>query len=267
MKNPEPRIGRLCLGIIRISLLLLATVTALAQAPSFEVASVKPQPWTGQGGVYVLVRGNTLNAEHASLDDLVSFAYNLRDVQLSGGPAWADRSHAKLVDSELYQVIAKSVDPPPSMEVFRQMLQTLLAERFKLQVHHVQKNLPVYNLIVGKGGPKLRESAADSKFTSVMSSRGPFAVQLVTTKMTMERLAGTLGPAAARPVFDKTGLAASYDFTLEFVGENVMSEPAAAAAGRSIFSALQEQLGLKLEAAMAPFDTVVIDHAERPSGN
>jgi bla regulator protein blaR1 len=247
--------------------LLLVTTTAFAQAPTFEVASVKPQPWTGQGGVYVLVRGNTLNAEHASLDDLVSFAYNLREIQLSGGPPWADRSHAKLVEAELFQVVAKSVDPPPSVEVFRQMLQTLLAERFKLQVHHVQKNLPIYNLVVNKGGAKLKESPADSKFSSVMSSHGKFAVELVTTKMTMERLVETLGPAAGRPVFDKTGLAANYDFALEFVGENVASEPDAAVAGPSIFAALQEQLGLKLESAMAPFDTIVIDHAERPSGN
>jgi uncharacterized protein (TIGR03435 family) len=252
---------------MRIFVLLLAAATAFAQAAAFEVASVKPQPWTGQGGVYVLVRGNTLNAEHASLYDLVEFAYNLRDVQLSGGPAWADRGHAKLVDSELYQIVAKSGDPPPSMEVFRQMLQTLLAERFNLQVHHERRNLPIYNLVVNKGGPRLKESPADSKFSSNMSSRGKFAVRLVTTNMTMERLVETLGPAAGRPVFDKTGLSASYDFTMEFVGENVADEPDAAAAGPSVFSALQEQLGLKLEPAMAPFDTIVIDRAERPSGN
>jgi bla regulator protein blaR1 len=268
--TPGRRLGRsllvFCL-IMRVFVLLLAAATAFAQADVFDVASVKPQPWTGQGGVYVLVRGNTLNAEHASLDDLVSFAYNLRDVQLSGGPAWADRSHAKLMDAELYQVVAKSGDPPPSMEVFRRMLQTLLAERFKLQLHHVQRNLPIYNLVVNKSGPKLKESAADSKFSSVMSSRGKFAVRLVTTRMTVEHLVETLGTAAGRPVFDKTGLAASYDFTLEFVGENVAGEPDAAAAGPSIFAALQEQLGLKLESAMAPFDTIVIDRAERPSGN
>jgi bla regulator protein blaR1 len=252
---------------MRIVVLLLAASAALAQPPAFEVASVKPQPWTGQGGVYVMVRGNTLNAEHASLDDLVEFAYNLRDIQLSGGPAWADRSHAKLADAELYQVIAKATEPPPSMEVFRQMLQTLLAERFKLQIHHVQKNLPVYSLTVNKGGPKLKESPADSKFSSHMSSRGKFAVQLVTTKISMAQLADTLGPAAGRPVFDKTGLAASYDFTLEFVGENVADDPDAAAAGPSIFAALPDQLGLKLEPAMAPFDTIVIDHAEKPTGN
>jgi uncharacterized protein (TIGR03435 family) len=248
-------------------LLFFLSAAALAQTPAFEVASVKPQPWTDGGGVYVRVQGNTLNAEHCSLNDLVSFAYNLRDVQLSGGPDWADRAHAKLVDAELFQVVAKSADPPPPMDVFRQMLQTLLAERFNLQIHHVKKNLPVYHLVVSKGGPKMKRSAADAKFSAAMSSPNKFAVKLVTTNITMERLVGMLGPAAGRPVFDKTGLAGSYDFTVVFVGENEASEPDAAAAGPSMFAAFQDQLGLKLESAMAPFDTVVIDHAEKPSGN
>ena len=222
----------------------------------------------GQGGVYVLVRGNTLNAEHVSLNELVAFAYNLRDVQLSGGPAWADRSHATLRDAELYQVTAKdSSDPPPPTEVFRQMLQTLLAERFRLKVHHAQKDLPVYNLVVKKGGPKLKKSPADAEFSSVSSSKGKFGVQVVTTKVTMQKLVDTLSLYAGRPVFDKTGLLASYDFTLEFVPERVAAAAGAAADGPSLFTAIPEQLGLKLESAMAPFDVVVIDHADKPSEN
>lgn len=255
---------------MRILAIILGAMAAFGQAPpAFEVASVKPQPWTGQGGVYVRVGGNTLNAEHVSLNELVSFAYNLRDSQLSGGPTWADRSHATLTDAELYQVIAKaSDDPPPPTEVFRQMLQTLLAERFQLKVHHVQKDLPVYNLVVNKGGPKFKESPADAKFSSVSSSKGQFGIQMTTTKMTMQQLADMLsGHYAGRPVFDKTGLAASYDFTLGFVVENVAAATDAAADGPSLFTAVQEQLGLRLELAMAPFDVVVIDHAERPSEN
>src|SRR5579862_2188405 len=115
---------------MRVLAMILAIVSAIGaafgQAPAFEVASVKPQPWVGQqGSVGVFVRGNTLNAEHVSLDDLVSFAYNLRSVQLSGGPAWGIRGELK--DSELFQVTAKAAgDPPPPMEVFRETLQTLL---------------------------------------------------------------------------------------------------------------------------------------------
>ena len=132
----------------------------------FEVASVKPQPFAGSSGsVGIFVRGNTLNAEHVSLYDLVLYAYNLRDVQLSGGPAWAQSGVLQF--SELFQVIAKVPgDYPPQTDVLRQMMQTLLADRFKLQIHHVQKDLPAYNLVVNKGGPKLKESAAGDEVDS-----------------------------------------------------------------------------------------------------
>lgn len=239
-----------------------------ASAPAFETASIKPQPWTGQGSVGVFVRGNTLDAEHVSLFSLVTFAYNLRDVQLSGGPSWA-RSDV-LSSSELYQVIAKaSGDTPPPMNMFRQMLQTLLADRFKLRVHHVQKDLPIYNLMVNKGGPKLKESPADAKFNFVASSVGRSGVRIVATHMTVRQLIEhQLSAYTDRPIFDKTGLAAPYDFTVEFAVENVPSgqEPDTID-GPALVTAVKEQLGLKLEPGSAPFDTVVIDHAERPSEN
>ena len=111
--------------------------------------------------VGITVHGDTLDAEHVSVFSLVEFAYNLRDVELSGEPAWV--SSDNLAASELYQVIGKTtVDPPPPTAIFRQMLATLLADRFQLRVHHVQKDLRVYNLVVNKGGPKLRESTADA---------------------------------------------------------------------------------------------------------
>ena len=94
-----------------------------------------------------------------------------------------------LAYSELFQVIAKASGvPPPPMEVFRQMLQTLLADRFQLRIHHVQKDLPTYNLVVKKGGPKLQESAADAKFNFQVSSPGRLGVRIVATHMTMQEL-------------------------------------------------------------------------------
>lgn len=240
-----------------------------AQSTAFDVASVKLQPWTNQSGesVGVFVRGDTLDAEHCSLRALVAFAYDLRDVQLSGGPAWADRGDAKLMDAELYQVIGKvSSETPPSMDSFRRMLQTLLADRFRLRVHHVQKDLPVYNLTVDKGGPKLRPSAADTKFTSNTSSPGRFGVRMVNTQMTMDKFAGMIFGYARRTVFNKTGLEGAYDFTLDFVVPNLAAADSGPE-GPSLFTSVREQLGLKLESAMAPFDCVIIDSAERPSAN
>jgi bla regulator protein blaR1 len=252
---------------MRILAMLLLTAVSFAQAPpAFDVVSVKPQPFTGSGAVGVFVRGNTLDAQHISLKDLVMFAYNLRGVQLSGGPSWAERGILNF--SELFQVTAKvSADPPPPIEVFRQMLQPVLAERFQLQIHHVQKDLPIYNMVIAKGGPKLKPSGAESKFDFRVSGRGNFGIRIVATHMTIQDLIDhQLGGYTTRPIFDKTDLTAPYDFTLEFNSEN-------APAGQetpdfpSLVTAVQDQLGLKLEPGTAPFDTVVIDHAERPTEN
>ncbi len=213
------------------------------------------------------MRGDTLHGEHVSLNDLVMFAYNLRGLQLSGGPAWGIRG--ELDKSELYQVTAKAAgDPPPALDQFRLMLQTLLTDRFHLEVHHVQKDLPVYNLVVNRGGPKLRESPAGTKSTANVRARGNRGIHIEATGMTMPNLVGNqLSGYSGRPVFDKTGLTGSYDFTLDFYVESLAAGPDAVPEGPSLLTALQEELGLKLEPATAPFDTVVIDHAERPSEN
>lgn len=239
-----------------------------ASAPVFDVASIKRQPWTGHGSVGIFVHGNTLDAEHVSLFNLVTFAYNLRDIQLSGGPTWV--KSGVLAYSELYQVIAKAPEgPPPPMAVFHQMLQTLLADRFRLQLHHAQKELPIYNLEVNNGGPKLKESPAGAKFNFVSSAVGRFGVRIVATHMTVAQLIEhQLGGYTDRPIFDKTGLTDPYDFTLEFAVENVPpGEEADPKDGPALVTAVKEQLGLKLEPSRAPFDVFVIDRAERPSGN
>jgi bla regulator protein BlaR1 len=253
---------------MRLLIVILSSFAALAQAqPTFDVVSVKPQPWTGQqGSVGVFVRGNTLDGQHVSLNDLVMFAYHLRGIQLSGGPSWAERG--MLNSSELYQVTAKvSADPPPPIEVFRQMLQPVLDDRFKLQVHHVQKDFPTYNLVLAKSGSKLKPSPPESKYSMNVFSRGNFGIRLVATQVTVAQLVEyQLGGYTSRPIFDKTGLTTPYDFTLEFNSEK-------APAGEenpdlpSLVTAVQDQLGLKLEPSTAPFDTVVIDHAERPTEN
>lgn len=254
---------------MRILAVMSLAVAAFAQTPAFDVASVKPAPWTGAGNasVGVFAHGDTLDAEHASLRTLIEFAYNLREDQLSGGPPWADARQMKLNEAQLYQVIGKvTSDTPPSSDMFRRMLQTLLAERFQLQVHHTQKDLPIYNLVVDKGGPKLTHSAAEAKFKSVTSPAGKNAANMEVSAMTMAKLAQTLSLYAGRPVFDKSGLDGGYDFTLKFAFEN-LADPDAAADAPRIFTAVREQLGLRLDPATAPFDCVVIDHAERPEAN
>ena len=257
-------------GTLAITLLAIAQKT-FAQPTlhaEFEVASVKRQPFEGQGRFGVFIYGNTLNAENQSLNDLVQYAYNLRDVQLSGGPAWATRG--VLNSSELYQVIAKApADTPPSEDIFRQMMQSLLADRFKLQIHHVQKDLPVYYLVVNKGGPKLKKSPADANSVLKISNMGNLGVRIAATHLTVQQLIDRqLSGYTDRPIFDKTGLTAAYDFTLEFAVEKAPTglDPAANEPP-ALVTAVQQQLGLKLETGKSPFDTIVIDHAERPSQN
>jgi bla regulator protein BlaR1 len=276
------------LNLVRKSLLGAVGMAALLGAPlliaiasplqicaqatvSFEVVSVKPQPWTGQGSVGAFVHGNTLSAEHCSLNDLVTFAWNLRDIQLAGGPSWA--MHGPLASSDLYQVIAKAAgDPPPSTDQFRLMLQTLLADRFQLKVHHVSKDLPVYNLVAAKNGPRLKESAEDTEFSMVVDAtvNGGTLTRITAKHVAIAKFLGQIEHAAPRPLIDKTGLTGFYDFVIEWTPDSPAAGPDAAASdpsGPSLFTALQNQLGLKLEPATAPFDTVVIDHAEKPSAN
>jgi uncharacterized protein (TIGR03435 family) len=247
--------------------------------PSFEIASIRPQPWTNEGGVDVYVRGNTLYGEHADLYRLVDFAYGLRpdDLQVSGGPAWARHgvlSNVSGEDSVLYQVIAKAPEgSSPSIEQFREMLRTLLADRFQLRVHHAMKDLPVFNLVVAKDGgsagfaaaaAKLKESAADAETSMAMRDGHPFHIAAV--HVPIASLIEELAYATKRPVVDKTGLKGFYDFEIawspRFVGDDV-ADPETP----SLFTAVQEKLGLKLEPGTAPFDAVVIDHAEKPSAN
>ncbi len=239
---------------------LFAACCFAANAQTFEVASVKPQKWTGSGGVYVMATGDTLHGEHCDLNTLVEYAYNLKDFQLSGGPAWA--SHGQLAISDLYQVVAKApAGTTPSTEDFRRMLQTLLAERFHLQIHHVEKQVPVFNLVVDKGGPKLKPTSGD-KTSLRTQGAGPGGLHIDAVNETIQHaVQAQIGLYAGRPVIEKTGLDGHYDFSLEWSQDDNRTDLP------SYASALKDQLGLRLEPSTAPFDTVVIDHAEKPTEN
>jgi uncharacterized protein (TIGR03435 family) len=163
------------------------------------------------------------------------------------------------------------------------MLQALLADRFKLAVHRDSKEFPVYSLVIAKTGAKLQETkpAADGTRTSATrggssirsSSYGNGPVTITALHCSAADLAGTFAARLGRPVLDKTGLPYRYDFTLQFQQDDVMSAAAASnnppsdVNAPSLFTAIQEQLGLKLESGKGPVEVIVIDHVERPSGN
>jgi uncharacterized protein (TIGR03435 family) len=141
------------------------------------------------------------------------------------------------------------------------MLQTLLADRFKLVAHRETRPTPVYMLVVAKGGPKLKVSQEET-----MSTRNPRRGHCEAKKVTIAWLAMAFHNSgwADRPVIDKTGLTDAYDFVLDWTPDDVKSDELSAP---SLFTAVQEQLGLKLEAETAPHEVLVIDHVEKPAEN
>jgi uncharacterized protein (TIGR03435 family) len=220
----------------------------------------------------------------ASLQSLIREAYGVQSYGISEIP--------KSLSPECYDIEAKmdqsvadalSKLPPAQLELARQqMLQSLLAERFNLKIHRESKEGPVYFLTIGKNGPKLQEAKTGNALAvNADGTPARYRIQIGPESKTyawstsMKSLADFLARQVSRPVVDETGLTGIYDFTLDWVPEAPpTSSPDAAngvtlpgVPGASLFSALQQQLGLKLEPGKSPIEIIVIDHVERPSGN
>jgi uncharacterized protein (TIGR03435 family) len=242
---------------------------------SFEVASVKPAvpccapgQWReGKAGV------DRIDFPNVTLRYCLAFAYGVKEYQISG-PAW--------LGSSRFDILAKGSEGTRH-EQLPDMMQALLAERFKLQVHHETKEFGVIALIVGKNGPKLKESppppggGGDGAMIG-MSMSGTGVGRMEVKQGNMTALANTLSRMLGSPVVDTTGLAGRYDFDLEFSPDDsrgMMTMPATTGGAlpsvsepvASIYSSIQ-QLGLKLEARKVPMDAIVVDAAEKtPTGN
>ncbi len=227
---------------------------------AFEVASVKSTAETGAGMSINRSPGGRFTTNNASLERLIEFAYDVRAHQISGGPKW--------FETDGFDIVAKAEGENPDL---RLMLQKLLEDRFKLAIHRETKELSVYTLVAGKGGPKLQRSdKADTRITSGDKGRTIFQ------KTSMAMLAQTLSQRLGRTVINGTGLKGEFDFELEWTpGEGepgkkingVEIPPPPDTSGPSIFTAVQEQLGLKLESTKGPVEILVIERAEKPSGN
>jgi len=235
--------------------------------PVFEVATIKPSNPGAQGKGYT-VRGRQVLTLNTSLSDLMTFAYELHARQIAGGPPW--------LETDKYDVTGQpDIVGLPNVAQMRLMVQKLLADRFKLTFHREKKELSVYALVVGAKGPMLTKSAGDPNGLPGLIFRqlGVLPAQ----NATMGDFAGVMQSAVLdRPVVDQTGLTGRYDFTLrwtpdetQFAGMGIRVPPPTgdASAAPGLFTAIQEQLGLKFEATKAPVDVLVVDHAERPSDN
>jgi uncharacterized protein (TIGR03435 family) len=265
---------------------LAQSQTGTTTRPEFAVTSVKPNK-TGccmEGGV-----GNGGGGgRDVTLKFLLAFAYRLQQFQISGGPRW--------IGSDRFDVEGKAEDPRTGFDQLRLMLQSLLEDRFKLKLHRETKESHVYALVVGRDGPKIRLSS-DQISPDVNGpappgagpNRGVIRIgvgNLVGNAVTLSWFASMLSQRMDRLVVDKTNLRGRFDIRLQWApnaGENPFDQGGNRLqssiidmngvtltpdpSGPSIFSAIQEQLGLKLESAKAPVEVLVIDHVEKPSAN
>lgn len=237
----------------------------LAQsAPSvrpFEVASVKLHQ--GSGRIGIVTSGPRLNAEPANVVSLIAYAYNLKFYQVVHTPPLI------ALDDNFYDVVAKAEgDVAPAKDEFREMMQLLLADRFKLRVHRETREIPVYVLAVGKNGPKFKPSAPDAGADTHYAASGR-NWEVSIPKATMDDVLKAIENSILdRPVVDRTGLKGTYNVRMAYtpnIPSNRGTEPAPD--DISVFSAVEVQLGLKLEAQKAMVEVLVVDRVEKPSEN
>jgi uncharacterized protein (TIGR03435 family) len=255
----------------------------------FDVASIKVNNYkaVGVGRINVAQSGGHVTATNVSLKFLIIQAYQLETPNFGPDPRGLD-----WIGSEHFDVEAET-EGNPTVEQKRLMLQSLLAERFKLAMHHETKQLPEYALVLSKAGRRgrqLKPHSSDTKCVEVAAGQpnprivpGEVALppcgglrvvgnSLIGQNVTMQKLAQTLryltgtGEGDARNVIDRTGLSGSFDLTLQFQPFQLASTPSDSS-GTSLFTALQDQLGLRLESTKGPVDVLVIDHVEEPSAN
>ena len=235
-----------------------------AQPPAFEVASIKPSDPAGTIGIRR--SGNHIATRSTSLLFLITWAYDVQSDRVFGKPGW--------VDSVRYDVTANAAQDerpaPPRLPgqptELQQMMQTLLAERFKLVIHRETRELPVYALVAAKGGAKVQLTKAPD-----VMGQNPFSMpargRLIGTQVSAEMLAKALSGQVGRTVQDQSGLEGVFDFKLEWEPDASARADGGAAsadlrAGSSLFTALQEQLGLKLETRKGKVEVLVIDRME-----
>jgi uncharacterized protein (TIGR03435 family) len=230
-----------------------------AASPAFDVASVKPNLTSRGGGEgsrreKVDHSPGSLNMQNVSFSSAVQWAYSVKEYQVSG-PDW--------LASERYDVVAKAADAAPEAQL-RLMLQALLADRFKLAMHRETRTLPVYELLVGKNGPKFQKTQSEGESLFQPSNK----MTITIARMPMAQFMDFLSQPLRMPVLDKTGLKGRYDFKLDASAYLASGKPPEGGESELVLALVQEQLGLKLESKKAPIDMIVVDHAEKvPSEN
>ena len=235
---------------------------------AFDVAMIKPSAPAVQGGaIRPMPSGQGYMATGIPLKLMIRLMYTITDSQVAGGPDW--------INTDRWDVQAKA-DGSYNLDQLHQMYQTLMADRFQLKFHREMRELPAYELVLdkpGDKGSKMTVNETENHFDIPIQPAARFKAQ--GTRVPMSYLAWWLSQQLNRPVIDKTGLDRFYDFTLEWAPDPQpdgvrppgADAPVPAPDGPTIFTALREQLGLKLESRRGLVEVLVIDHAARPSEN
>jgi uncharacterized protein (TIGR03435 family) len=247
-------------AILTTSLLIFSICGAFGQAadaPAFEVASVKISAagsGEGRGREIVTPSPAGVTMKNVHLKSVVQWAYHLQAIQVSG-PGW--------IDDNRYDIVAKAAGETPG-ERQRVMMQTLLAQRFKLTFHRETKEMPAYVFTVAKGGHKLKPSEGEGEMEVKPSGSGKMAAAF--SHVTLAQLAEFASSPLQGVVVDQTGLKGSYDFTLDmspFMGGGDFRPTGIEDVITMIIQAANEQLGIKIEQKKVPAEILIVDHAEK----
>jgi uncharacterized protein (TIGR03435 family) len=252
-----------------------------APPPSWDVISIRPNK-SANNMIRMMSTPDGISQSNVPIKSLIASAYGVKEDLVSGGPGW--------VDSSSYDIEAKVAGPDvPTYKALTRdqrnlMLQALLTDRFKLATHTETKELPIYELVLAKGGSKLTEAKPGDTYPN--GFKGPDGVghggmmrmdgrgKLSAQGIPMANLVDILSRQLHRTVVDKTGLTGKYDFNLEYTPDDAPrgdgpahGDAAPDPNGPTIFTALEEQLGLHLNATKGPVKTIVIDHIDPPTEN
>lgn len=246
---------------IRAAVCVGAMMLAEADAPcqTFDVATVRPNR-TGKGGSNLVATPGMLTIRNLPLRTIIAAAYAMAEYQISG-PPW--------LAQERFDIVAKTDASVTDEDEMLPLLRPLLAERFQLAMHRDTKQLPAYVLTAGTNGPKIEAADAGGTGLPFKKANKSGGARIHSEHLTMPQFAEILSRRLGYPVLDMTGLAGAYRVTLEWAAENKATKPGKtgkvepATDRPSIFTALHDQMGLRLQARKAPVEILAIDHIEK----
>lgn len=263
-------------GITAVSGSDAETDEVLLPGAVYDVATIKPSDPYAQGGGVGMRPNGSFYTKDQSLKNIVCGAYDVMPFQCLGGPAWfeSDRYDIEAKPDSTTEEQLQTIGMKQRMQVYQRMQQALFADRLKLKVHYETRQMTIFALVVAKGGLKMHEAKPGDSYANGLKGGngkafggGAFMVgngKMTAQGMSMDALAGQLAATTSHIVENKTGLTGVYDFTLRYEASD---PPPPDSTAPSIYTALEEQLGLKLESSKGPVQVLVIDYVERPSAN